>query len=71
MKKFKLNKLEKREMSNIYAGGIKGGFAVGGYHSGGGGSSSCSCACAYADSGGSSTSDNRSANNADGLHSVT
>ena len=70
MKKFKLSKLSKKEMKETYAGGVKGGFAVGGYKSGSGGSSSCSCACRYANEGGSSTSDNSRANNAEGLHSV-
>lgn len=30
---------------------------------------SCGCACAYADKGGSSTADNKAANDAKGLHS--
>ncbi len=70
MKKFKLSKLSKKEMKETYAGGIKGGFAVGGINTScDTPSRNCSCACRYADNEGSSTSDNDKANDAAGISS--
>ncbi len=55
MRTLKLNVAEENILSNKEKGAIVGG--------------SCGCACRYAESGGSSTAANESANKAGGLHS--
>ncbi|MCB2196382.1 MAG: hypothetical protein KQH79_11025 [Bacteroidetes bacterium] len=63
MKKINLKTLEQKQLKKIKAGFQDAQrMAVGS-------KGICICACAYADSGGSSTSDNNSANAAEGLHS--
>ena len=57
--KLKLNKISKKEMVEI-----KGGYDISGVCV----TPSCSCCCFYANSGGSSTNTNCSANSASGLH---
>lgn len=56
MKNLKSDFLEKQQLSTLEQSRVLGG-------------ASCGCACRYANSGGSSTADNKSANAASGLHS--
>ncbi|MCB2196384.1 MAG: hypothetical protein KQH79_11035 [Bacteroidetes bacterium] len=67
MKKFKLNSLAKNQLLTVKGGKFKEKFdeemdKLERDNPGSG----CSCACAYANNGGSSTSDNNSANSAQG-----
>lgn len=57
MKTLKINKTEKESLSNKEKALIKGGCTP------------CGCGCYYANSGGSSSDQNRMANNAGGLYS--
>lgn len=61
MKKLKLNALEAKEMENV-----KGGYKTDNPDCDG---AWCGCGCYYANSGGSSTDGNYSANNSSGLFS--
>lgn len=62
MKKLKLNALEAKEMENV-KGGYKADCDAFPHHS-------CGCGCYYANSGGSSTDGNYSANNSSGYWSA-
>jgi len=62
MKNLKLSKLNHDVLNADSMRSVRGGEECG--------SENCCCACAYANSGGSSTSDNCSANDKDGLVSV-
>lgn len=56
MKSIKINHIESTHLSETEMAHLKGG-------------ASCGCSCRYADSGGSSTDDNKNANAANGWHS--